>query len=84
MTTLTWKRKKPCQPTQTSKTASAFNEEEEQDEEEFLGDWRTLIPSNKKVMLEDSITKSNRLQQEAVALAEQDRYIKLLWETGYG
>lgn len=77
MTTLTWKRKRPSLPTK-SEAATVFNSaENDTDEanEEFLEDWRILIPSNKRVMLEDSLLKSKRLQQEAIVLAGEERYI---------
>ena len=69
-----WKRKvgKPSR-----KRAAAFDESEQQDDQgndvPFELDWRVLVPKAKGVMLEDIQSKSHRLRDEGVALAEQER-----------
>jgi len=76
MKSVTWKRKRPA--CVSSSSASVFLNQDDSEEEstrEFVDDWKLLIPSNKRVMLEDSITKSKRLVQEATVLAEETRLI---------
>lgn len=69
-----WKRKvgKPSR-----KRAAAFDESEQQDDEgndvPFELDWQVLVPKAKGAMLEDIQSKSHRLRDEGVALAEQER-----------
>ena len=75
MTSVKWKRKQPA--CVSSSSAPVFLNEDDSEEEErgFVDDWKLLIPSNKKIMLEDSITKSKRLVQEATILAEETRLV---------
>jgi len=73
MTSLSWKRKAK----NITVSNSAFNNEEESDNEELVEDWKSLLPSNeKKRMLEDTVAISNRLMNDGIQLAEEERF----WE----
>ncbi|XP_066922027.1 tetratricopeptide repeat protein 33-like [Clytia hemisphaerica] len=75
MASLTWKKSRK---NVSSSAAKLFqNEDEEENEEEIIEDWRDIVPSKKsKVMLEDSVQKSKRLVNDATQLADEERY----WE----
>ena len=74
MNKVTWKRKKSNISLSTAPVFSKEDSEEDVDSTEIVDDWRSLVPSKKKAMLEDRIGKSKRLIQEAVQLAEEARY----------
>ncbi|CAH3199119.1 unnamed protein product, partial [Porites evermanni] len=77
-TTFGWKRK--CPQNLARKRAALFDESNqipnEDDNEPFEEDWRVLLVKRGVLGIEDSVLKSKRLQDEGVALAEQQRY----WE----
>lgn len=73
-----WKRKLP--QNLVEKRAAVFDETNENSadgvEEPFELDWRVLLVKKGVKSIEDSVTKSKRLEEEGVSLAEQQRY----WE----
>jgi len=78
-TTFGWKRKLPQNVAR--KRAAVFNENnhipDNDENEPFEVDWRVLLVKRRGVLsIEDSVVKSKRLEDEGVALAEQQRY----WE----
>ncbi|KAM7449166.1 Tetratricopeptide repeat protein 33 [Porites harrisoni] len=77
-TTFGWKRK--CPQNLARKRAALFDESNqipnEDESEPFEEDWRVLLVKRGVLGIEDSVLKSKRLQDEGVALAEQQRY----WE----
>ncbi|XP_057305837.1 tetratricopeptide repeat protein 33-like [Hydractinia symbiolongicarpus] len=58
-----------------AKCAAQFTDDADEKNEVTTDDWRSLLP-HKRIMLEDSISKSNRLINEGISLAEKERY----WE----
>ena len=76
MTSFGWKRKRQL----TGHTAALFSEEEKEGEEERereeVVDWLSAAKRRRAILLEDSQTKSKRLQEEGATLAEEGRY----WE----
>ena len=76
-TTFGWKRK--CPQNLARKRAALFDESNqipnEDDSEPFEEDWRVLLVKRGVLGIEDSVLKSKRLQDEGVALAEQQRYM---------
>lgn len=58
-----------------AKCAAQFSNDVDEKNEVTIEDWRSLLP-HKRIMLEDSINKSNRLINEGISLAEKERY----WE----
>ncbi|CAH3124160.1 unnamed protein product [Porites lobata] len=79
-TTFGWKRK--CPQNLARKRAALFDESNqipnEDESEPFEEDWRVLLVKRGVLGIEDSVLKSKRLQDEGVALAEQQRYMH--WE----
>lgn len=57
-----------------AKCAAQFSNDVDEKNEVTIEDWRSLLP-HKRIMLEDSINKSNRLINEGISLAEKERYI---------
>lgn len=83
-TTFGWKRKLPQNVAR--KRAAVFDEGNQipdKDESEPLEvDWRVLLVQSRVqrrgiLSIEDSVMKSKRLEDEGVALAEQQRYLSL-------
>lgn len=76
-TTFSWKRKFP--QNLARKRAALFDESNqipnEDESEPFEEDWRVLLVKRGVLGIEDSVLKSKRLQDEGVALAEQQRYM---------
>lgn len=76
-TTFRWKRK--CPQNLARKRAALFDESNqipnEDESEPFEEDWRVLLVKRGVLGIEDSVLKSKRLQDEGVALAEQQRYM---------
>ena len=75
MTAFGWKRKRQL----SNRVATIFNKEEEEgvvDDEKQEVDWLSAAKKRRAVLLEDSQTKSKRLQDEGALLAENKRY----WE----
>ena len=74
-TSFSWKRKR-CKNVWNSRPAT-FTEDDDDDDETAIEDWRSLTKKCNHGVLEDRITKSNRLKNEGIALAELQRY----WES---
>ena len=76
-TTFGWKRK--CPQNLARKRAALFDESNqipnEDESEPFEEDWRVLLVKRGVLGIEDSVLKRKRLQDEGVALAEQQRYM---------
>lgn len=75
MTSFGWKRKRSLQ----TSVAATFTQQEEEEEEELTEesvDWLTAAKRRRALLLEDTIAKSKRLQEEGEILAENKRY----WE----
>lgn len=75
MTSFGWKRKRQLSGHRTP----IFNEEEIEDgvgENDGQVDWLSAAKKRRAILLEDSQTKSKRLQDEGAVLAEEQRY----WE----
>ena len=74
-TTFGWKRKFPQNV--AGKRAAVFDESNQipndDKNEPFEEDWRVLLVKRRALSIEDSVVKSKRLQDEGVALAEQER-----------
>ena len=71
-TSFSWKRKR-CKNVWNSRPAT-FTEDD--DDEAAIEDWRSLTKKCNHGVLEDTITKSNRLKSEGIALAELQRQVK--------
>lgn len=71
-----WKRKLP--QNLVEKRAAVFDKTNENSadgvEEPFELDWRVLLVKKGVKSIEDSVTKSKRLEEEGVSLAEQQRW----------
>lgn len=71
-----WKRKLP--QNLVEKRAAVFDETNENSAdgvvEPFELDWRVLLVKKGVKSIEDSVTKSKRLEEEGVSLAEQQRW----------
>lgn len=76
MTTFGWKRKRPLFGSRSA--AAIFRQEEEgvEGEVEEGVDWLSAAKRRRVILLEDSLAKSKRLQNEGTVLAENERY----WE----
>ena len=73
MTSFGWKRKREL----PGSSAAAFSEDKvEEETEDLTVDWLSAAKKRKAILLEDSQTKSKRLQDEGSFLAEHERY----WE----
>ena len=73
-TRFSWKRK--ISGNISKERLSTFTNDNDEDEEPFVDDWRTLSNKRTKLgLLEDKITKSYRLKNEGVSLAQLERYI---------
>lgn len=68
-TSFSWKRKRYQNVTNAVPAAFAEND----DNEPFVEDWRSLTKKSKCDALEDKIAKSTRLKNEGIALAELQR-----------
>ena len=71
-TSFSWKRKR-CKNVSNSCSATFT---ENGSDEVYVEDWRSLTKKAKHGVLEDTITKSARLKNEGIALAELQRYHK--------
>ena len=77
MTSFGWKRKASCLDKAGSKTSGAFSEGEQVEDSEELDpdfDWIAVAKRKKFEALEDNKTLCERLKQEGVVLAEQEKY----------
>ena len=76
MTSFGWKRK--IGQTVSRDKSAAFLEDAKGDEDEEVAsgtiDWLSLAPSRKVICLEDAKAKSQRLKQEGMTLAEEERW----------
>lgn len=74
-TSFGWKRKLPQNVAR--KRAAVFDESnqkpDESEDEPFELDWRVLLVKRGALSIEDKVVKSKRLEDEGVALAEQQR-----------
>lgn len=74
-TTFGWKRRLPQNVAQ--KRAAVFDESNQipdsDENDPFEVDWRVLLVKRGVLSIEDSVMKSKRLENEGVALAEQER-----------
>jgi hypothetical protein len=71
-TSFSWKRKR-CKNVSNLRPATFL---EDDVNEPIIEDWRSLTKKSKHGILEDRITKSNRLKNEGIALAELQRQVK--------
>lgn len=76
-TSFSWKRKR-CKNVTNSLPASFSGEDD--GNEPLIEDWRSLTKKSKhqNCLLEDRITKSIRLRNEGIALAELQRQVKIV------
>ena len=70
-TSFSWKRKR-CKNVSNLRP-STFTEDD--DDEPVIEDWRSLTKKCNHGVLEDRITKSTRLKNEGIALAELQRQV---------
>jgi hypothetical protein len=81
MTSFGWRRKIG------SHVSKAISQQFEENSKESLDDaiandevdWLSLAPKRRCPQLEDSVTKSARLRQEGIVLAEAERYLHLIF-----
>ena len=77
MTSFGWKRKIGANVSKTKSEDFERNSKEETEEIELEDgeiSWLSLVPKRRLIHLEDAKSKSARLQEEGVVLAEQERY----------